>query len=51
MQEFKAEERWIKGHLVSYTFRGDEFLPNPDSKLWSHKACDFDSYKSQPLNE
>ena len=28
------EQKWIKAHSVSYTFNKDEFLPNPDSKLW-----------------
>lgn len=32
--EIKNEEKWIKSHSVSYTFNKDEFLPNPDSKLW-----------------
>ena len=34
MTGYRAEEKWLKSHLVSYTFRADEFLPNPDSKLW-----------------
>ena len=32
--EIKNEQQWIKVHSVSYTFNKDEFLPNPDSKLW-----------------
>jgi hypothetical protein len=30
-QQIKAEQQWIKLHSVSYTFKHDEFLPNPDS--------------------
>lgn len=30
----QKEQKWIKAHSVSYTFNKDEFLPNPDSKLW-----------------
>jgi hypothetical protein len=28
--EKQALRRWFKEHLISYTFVGDEFLPNPD---------------------
>lgn len=30
----KNEQTWIKSHSISYTFNKDEFLPNPDSKIW-----------------
>merc|ERR1712086_312443 len=26
--ELRNEEKWIKGHSISYTFNKDEFLPN-----------------------
>mmetsp|Transcript_4814 Transcript_4814/g.7288 ORF Transcript_4814/g.7288 Transcript_4814/m.7288 type:complete len:986 (+) Transcript_4814:168-3125(+) len=29
-KEREAARRWIKGHTISFTFVGDEFLPNPD---------------------
>jgi hypothetical protein len=29
-QEKQALRRWFKEHLISYTFVGGEFLPNPD---------------------
>mmetsp|Transcript_3015 Transcript_3015/g.4597 ORF Transcript_3015/g.4597 Transcript_3015/m.4597 type:complete len:1289 (-) Transcript_3015:431-4297(-) len=27
---------WIKSHVISYTFVGDEFLPNPDASIFVH---------------
>ena len=48
--EIKNEEKWVKSHSVSYTFNKDEFLPNPDSKLWQQKLCDFEKYRNYPLD-
>ena len=28
--ERERQRRWTKTHLISYTFVGDEFLPNPN---------------------
>jgi hypothetical protein len=44
------EQKWIKAHSVSYTYNRDEFLPNPDSKLWLQKHCDFDEYRNFPVD-
>lgn len=30
----KKSRDWIKAHSVSYTFNKDEFLPNPQAKIW-----------------
>ena len=30
----KAERRWLKQHCISFTFRKDEFLPNPASDFF-----------------
>jgi len=30
----EIEKRWLKQHVVSYTFILDEFQPNPDSVLY-----------------
>ena len=48
--ELKNEEKWIKGHSVSYTFNKDEFLPNPDSKFWQLKNCNYEHYRNYPLD-
>lgn len=29
-QRKEEARRWLKGHCISFTFVGDEFLPNPD---------------------
>jgi hypothetical protein len=44
------EQRWVKDHSISFAFNGDEFLPNPDSKLFS-KHVSYDAYKQFPLEE
>ena len=32
--EQKAERRdWVKLHCISFTFVGDEFIPNPDFRF------------------
>lgn len=47
--EKSKERKWINEHSVSYTFNHDEFMPNPDSKLF-HKF-DIDEYKHYPLDD
>lgn len=29
----EAMRKWLKGHLISFTFVGDEFIPNPDFRF------------------
>ena len=41
------EKAWIKQHSISFTFRTDEFLPNPDSKLFQKYA--YQGYRTYPL--
>lgn len=48
--ELKNEEKWIKSHSISYTFNKDEFLPNPDSKIWFQKNCKYEDYQNYPLD-
>lgn len=43
------ERKWINDHSISYTFHGDVFLPNPDSKLF--EIFSYDGYKNYPLDE
>lgn len=33
--EQPKERKWVKDHSISYTFNGNEFLPNPDSKIFN----------------
>jgi len=41
----KRERAWIQQHSISFAFNEDEFLPNPDSKLFSKfKIEDYKSY-------
>lgn len=28
-------KEWLKAHIISYIFVGDEFIPNPDAKFTS----------------
>lgn len=46
-EALKREKAWIKQHTISFTFREDEFMPNPDSKLFQKYA--YQTYKSYPL--
>lgn len=39
----KREKAWLKQHCISFTFKGDEFLPNPDCKLFTKFA--YETYK------
>lgn len=32
-EEREALRKWLKGHLISFTFVGDEFIPNPDFRF------------------
>lgn len=48
-EQLKAENAWIKQHSISFTFKDDEFLPNPDSKLF--EKYQYQKYKSYPLAE
>ena len=45
----KREYAWLKQHSISFAFNEDEFLPNPDSKLFSKFT--YETYKSFPLEE
>ena len=45
----KNEQAWLRNHSVSYTFKKDEFLPNPDSQIWHVKGCVFADYKNYPV--
>jgi hypothetical protein len=49
-KEDKArEQRWVKDHSISFTFNGDEFLPNPDCKLF--QRYQYAEYKHFPLDQ
>jgi hypothetical protein len=49
-QRVKALERkWINDHSISYTFHGDEFMPNPDSKFF--EEWNIQDYKIFPIDE
>ncbi len=32
-EEREAMRRWLRGRLISFTFVGDEFIPNPDFRF------------------
>ncbi|KAG5177425.1 Zc3h12a-like ribonuclease NYN domain-containing protein [Tribonema minus] len=36
----EAARRWVKGHTISYTFVGDEFMPNPDFQFSGLYDCE-----------
>jgi hypothetical protein len=44
----KREKAWLKQHCISFAFKVDEFLPNPDSNLF--QKFPYESYK-QPNND
>ena len=46
--ELRKEQAWIKAHSVSYSFNKDEFLPNPDCRLW--EKCKLDQYRNYTLD-
>lgn len=46
----KREKAWLKQHTISFAFNGDQFLPNPDSKLFASKFK-IESYKQYPLSD
>ena len=46
----KREKNWIQQHTISFAFKGDQFLPNPDSMLFANKFK-IDKYKQYPLSE
>jgi len=46
----RNEQSWVKSHSVSFTFNKDEFLPNPDSKVWQNKGCVYDDYRNYSLD-
>ena len=48
-EALKREKAWIKQHSISFSFCGDEFLPNPDSKLFQRYS--LQSYKTYELVE
>ena len=29
-EDKRARREWVRSHCISYTFVGDEFVPNPD---------------------
>ena len=39
----RKEQAWIKQHSISFTFTKDEFLPNPDSNIFT--KFPYGSYK------
>ncbi|CDW86913.1 UNKNOWN [Stylonychia lemnae] len=43
------ERKWIKDHSISYTFNGNEFLPNPDSKIFVRYP--YEDYHHFPLDK
>ena len=43
------ERKWVKDHSISYTFHGDQFLPNPDSQLFNQYPVE--GYVCYPLDE
>jgi len=43
------DKRWIKDHSISFTFKADEFLPNPDCKLF--QRFPYEEYKHYPLDQ
>jgi len=43
------ERKWIRDHSISYTFNSNEFLPNPDSKIFHRYP--YEEYKHYPLDE
>lgn len=43
------ERKWLKEHCISYTFNGDEFLPNPDSEIFN--VYPIEGYKHYPIDE
>jgi hypothetical protein len=45
----RRERAWIQQHSISFAFNEDEFLPNPDSKLFA--KFKVDSYRSFPLED
>lgn len=47
-KEVRLEQAWIKAHSVSYSFNKDEFLPNPDCRLW--EKCKLDQYRNYTLD-
>jgi Zc3h12a-like Ribonuclease NYN domain len=47
-EEKSREQKWIKDHSISFTFNSDEFLPNPDSKLFN--KFPYEEYKHYPLD-
>ncbi len=48
-ESIKKEKAWLQQHCVSFTFKSDEFLPNPDSKLFS--KFHYETYKQIKLDE
>ena len=46
--EKSKERKWINDHSISYTFNSNEFLPNPDSKIFNKYA--YEEYKHFPLD-
>ena len=47
--QITRERAWIRQHSISFAFNEDEFLPNPDSKLFGKYA--YETYKSYPLED
>jgi hypothetical protein len=42
-ESIKRERQWLKQHCVSFTFKSDEFLANPDSSLF--QKFPYETYK------
>ena len=45
----KKQQNWLKQHTVNFAFKGDEYLPNPDSKLFL--KFNYATYKTYELDE
>jgi hypothetical protein len=45
----KKESTWLKEHIISYTFKESEFLPNPDSRLFDKYP--LEDFRQFPLEQ
>lgn len=48
-EALKREKVWLKQHCISFTFKADEFLPNPDSKLFT--KFPYETYRQFKFEE
>lgn len=47
-ESIKKQQSWLKQHTVTFAFKGDEYLPNPDSKLFL--KFNYSTYKTFELD-